>query len=67
MERVTVPGRKPKFTYLTQVTTRPPTFLFFGSHKGPLHFGLERYLINQIRERFGFEGTPIIVRSRSRR
>lgn len=67
MERVTVPGRKPKFTYLTQVATRPPTFLFFGSHKGPLHFGLERYLINQIRERFGFEGTPIAVRSRSRR
>lgn len=67
MERVTVPGRKPKFTYLTQVTTRPPTFLFFGNHKGQLHFGLERYLINQIRERFGFEGTPIVVRSRNRR
>lgn len=67
MERVTVPGRKPKFTYLTQVATRPPTFLFFGGRKGPLHFGLERYLINQIRERFSFEGTPIVVRSRSRR
>ena len=67
MERVTVPGRKPKFTYLTQVATRPPTFLFFGGHTGPLHFGLERYLINQIRGQFGFEGTPIVVRMRSRR
>ena len=66
MERVTVPGRKPRFTYLTQVATRPPTFLFFGNHKGQLHFGLERYLINQIRERFGFEGTPVAVRTRSR-
>ena len=66
MERVTVPGRKPKFTYLTQVAIRPPTFLFFGSHKDRLHFGLERYLINQIRGRFGFEGTPIVVRTRNR-
>ena len=66
MERVTVPGRKPKFTYLTQVAIRPPTFLFFGSHKDRLHFGLERYLINQIRDRFGFEGTPIVVRTRNR-
>ena len=66
MERVTVPGRKPRFTYLTQVATRPPTFLFFGNHKGQLHFGLERYLINQIRERFGFDGTPVAVRTRSR-
>ena len=67
MDRVTVPGRKPKFTYLTQVATRPPTFLFFGGHTGQLHFGLERYLINQIRGQFGFEGTPIVVRMRSRR
>ncbi len=66
MERVTVPGRKPKFTYLTQVAIRPPTFLFFGGHKGRLHFGLERYLINQIRDCFGFEGTPIVVRTRNR-
>lgn len=66
MERVTVPGRKPKFTYLTQVATRPPTFLFFGGHQDRLHFGLERYLINQIRDRFGFEGTPIVVRTRTR-
>ena len=68
MERVTVPGpRKPKLSYVTQVSTRPPTFLFFSSHKAPFHFGLERYLINQLRASFRFEGTPIVVRSRARR
>ena len=68
MERVTVPGpRKPRLSYVTQVSTRPPTFLFFSSLKGPFHFGLERYLTNQLRARFGFAGTPIVVRSRARR
>ncbi len=68
MERVTVPGRrKPKLSYVTQVGVAPPTFLFFSSRKGPFHFGLERYLINQLRARFSFEGTPIVVRSRARR
>ena len=67
MERVTVPGRKPKFSYVTQAAVRPPTFVFFGSRVGPFHFGLERYLVNQIRARFGFEGTPIVVRPKRRR
>ncbi len=68
LERVTVPGpRKPKLSYCTQVSTRPPTFLFFSSLRGPFHFGLERYLANQLRARFGFEGTPLVVRSRARR
>ena len=68
MERVTVPGaRKPKLSYVTQVAVGPPTFLFFSNRKQPFHFGLERYLTNQIRVRFGFEGTPIVVRSRPRR
>lgn len=67
MERVTIPGRrKPKLSYVTQVAIRPPTFLFFSSVKGPFHFGVERYLINQLRGRFGFDGTPIVVRSRRR-
>ena len=67
MERVTVPGRKPKFSYVTQVAVRPPTFVFFGSRLGRFHFGLERYLVNQIRGAFGFEGTPVVVRPKSRR
>ncbi len=68
LERVTVPGpRKPKLSYVTQVGTAPPTFLFFGNLRAPLHFGLERYLANRLRERFGFRGTPIVIRSRPRR
>lgn len=68
LERVTVPGpRKPKLSYVTQVRTSPPTFVFFSSLRKPFHFGLERYLVNQIRRRFGFEGTPIVVRSKPRR
>ena len=62
MERVTVPGRKPKLSYVTQVGVAPPDFLFFSSRREKFHFGLERYLSNQIRSRFGFEGTPIVIR-----
>ncbi len=68
MQRVTVPGsRKTKLSYVTQIRTRPPTFLFFGSQRRPFHFGLERYLTNQLRSRFGFDGTPIVIQSRQRR
>lgn len=68
MERVTVPGaRKPKLSYVTQIAVRPPTFLFFSNSSRPFHFGLERYLTNQLRSRFDFRGTPIVVRSRGRR
>ena len=68
MDRVTVPGpRKPKLSYVTQVSVAPPTFLFFTNTRQPFHFGLERYLTNQLRARFGFVGTPIVVRSRHRR
>ncbi len=68
MERVTVPGpRKPRLSYVTQVRIAPPTFLFFSNRKEPFHFGLERYLTNQLRASFGFEGTPIVIRSKTKR
>lgn len=67
MDRVTIPGRRPKLSYVTQVGIGPPTFVFFSNLSTPFHFGLERYLINQLRKRFGFEGTPIVVRSKARR
>ena len=68
LERVTVPGsRRARLTYVTQVGVAPPTFLFFGDRRKRFHFGLERYLINQLRSRFDFDGTPIVVRSRPRR
>jgi GTP-binding protein len=56
-----------KIYYVTQASIRPPTFIFFTDSAGPLHFSHERYLINQIRKRFGFRGTPVAVRTRSKK
>lgn len=44
---------------MTQASTRPPTFVFFCNDRELFHFSYQRYLENQIRENFGFEGTPI--------
>ena len=61
-------GRRLKVLYATQVATGPPTFVFFVNNKDLMHFSYERYLENQFRLNFGFEGTPIhfIWRNRSR-
>jgi GTP-binding protein len=56
-----------KIYYVTQASIRPPTFIFFTNSSGPLHFSHERYLINQIRKRFGFRGTPVVVRTRAKK
>jgi len=56
-----------KIFYVTQASVRPPTFVFFTSNTGPLHFSHERYLINQIRKRFGFRGTPVVVKTRAKK
>jgi GTPase len=56
-----------KIYYVTQASIRPPTFVFFTNSTGPLHFSHERYLINQIRKRFGFQGTPVVVRTRAKK
>ena len=56
-----------KIFYVTQASVRPPTFVFFTSSSGPLHFSHERYLINQIRKRFGFHGTPVVVKTRAKK
>ena len=55
-----------KVLYVTQASIRPPHFIFFTDGQGPLHFSHERYLINQIRKRFGFEGTPVVLTVRGR-
>ena len=59
-------GRRLKIFYLTQASTRPPTFVAFVNSKQLFHFSYQRYLINQIRENFGLEHTPIrlVVRER---
>lgn len=59
-------GKRLKIYYLTQPSTRPPTFVAFVNKKELFHFSYQRYIENQIRETFGLEGTPIrfIVRER---
>ena len=56
-----------KVFYVTQASVRPPTFVFFTDSAGTLHFSHERYLINQIRKRFGFRGTPVVVKTRAKK
>jgi len=58
---------EPTILYITQPSVRPPTFVLFTGRAAPLHFSRERFLINQIRERFGFRGTPIVLKTRPRR
>jgi GTPase len=55
-----------KIYYLTQTSVRPPTFLVFTDKAGKLHFSAERFLANRLREKFGFEGTPIVIKTRRR-
>ncbi len=55
-----------KIFYITQSAIRPPEFIVF-TDKGPaLHFSHERYLANQIRRQFGFNGTPILLKTRAK-
>ncbi|MBV9742259.1 MAG: ribosome biogenesis GTPase Der [Acidobacteriia bacterium] len=55
-----------KIFYITQASVRPPTFVLFTDRGGPLHFSHTRYLVNQIRRRFGFRGAPIILKTRAK-
>ena len=55
-----------KILYITQASIRPPSFVVFLAGSGPLHFSHERYLMNQIRRRFGFLGTPIELKIRTK-
>ena len=60
-------GRRLKLFYMTQPSTKPPTFVVFVNDKELFHFSYQRYLINQLRKEFGMQGTPIrlIVREKS--
>ena len=60
-------GRRLKILYATQVAVGPPQFIFFVNNKDLLHFSYERYLENQFRLNFGFEGTPIFFIWRNRK
>lgn len=52
-------GRRLKILYATQVSVKPPSFALFVNDPEIMHFSYERYLENQLRKSFGFEGTPI--------
>lgn len=54
-----VHGRPPKISYSTQVSVKPPTFVIFVNDPELIHFSYQRYLENQLRKSFNFEGTPI--------
>jgi len=60
-------GKRLRIFYMTQATTKPPTFVVFVNDKNLFHFSYERYLVNQIRKEFGLTGTPIrmIVREKN--
>jgi GTP-binding protein len=61
-------GKRPvRLYFITQAEVRPPTFVVITNHPTDVHFSYQRYVINMIRERFGFEGTPIRVRYRQKR
>lgn len=59
-------GKRLKIYYMTQASTRPPTFVCFVNSKELFHYSYQRYLENQIREVFGLEGTPtrFVIRER---
>ena len=59
-------GKRLKIYYMTQISTRPPTFVTFVNSRQLFHFSYQRYLENQIRETFGLEGTPIRIIPRER-
>ncbi|MEG0911114.1 MAG: ribosome biogenesis GTPase Der [Ruthenibacterium sp.] len=59
-------GKRLKIYYMTQIATRPPTFVCFSNSRELFHFSYRRYLENQIRETFGLEGTPVRMLIRER-
>jgi GTPase len=66
-QRATVPAsKKVRIYYMTQAAVAPPTFVLFTDRQVRLHFSYERFLQNQIRDAFGFSGSPIWFKVRAR-
>lgn len=61
-------GRRLKIYYMTQASSKPPTFVMFVNRADLFHFSYQRYIENQVRTTFGLEGTPVrfVIRERSR-
>ena len=60
-------GKRLKVYYITQVGIKPPTFVLFINDEELLHYSYTRYIENQLRKTFGFEGTPIVIIPRERK
>jgi GTP-binding protein len=66
-QRASVPlAKKVRIYYMTQAAVAPPTFVLFTDRQVKLHFAFERFLANQVRESFGFTGSPIWFKVRAR-
>jgi GTP-binding protein len=66
-DRASVPvSKRVRIYYITQAAVAPPTFILFTDRPVKLHFSYQRFLENQIRAAFGFMGTPIWIKNRSR-
>ena len=66
-QRAGVPmSQKIRIYYMTQAAVAPPTFILFANRLVKLHFSFERFLENQVRAAFGFEGSPIWFKVRAR-
>lgn len=62
----TAGGKAIRLYFVTQATVAPPTFVITANYPDKVHFSFQRYVSNQIRERFGFEGTPLRIHYRPR-
>jgi hypothetical protein len=60
-------GRAPRLYYITQAETAPPVFVILASSPDSVHFSYQRFVANQLRETFGFDGVPIKIVYRERR
>jgi GTPase len=60
-------GKAPRVFYITQAETSPPLFVVVASDPEKLHFSYQRYVTNQLRKTFGFEGVPVRVKYKERR
>lgn len=60
-------GRAIRIYYVTQASTRPPTFIAVTNYRDRVHFSYKRYVVNQLRKRFGFDGTPVRVLYRDKK
>jgi GTP-binding protein len=59
-------GKRPRFYYITQPSVKPPTFILFTNQPKGLHFSYLRYMENQLRQEFGFFGTPLVIKPKAK-